>query len=62
MNTLIKGGWCPGRRTYIIAATGIFSAIAAYMVGDADLFITLQTVFTLGSIYFARKGMDSREA
>jgi hypothetical protein len=60
MNKIFKGGWCPGQRTYIMAAAGIISAVTAYLVGDVDLFITMQTIFTLGSIYFVRKKMDER--
>ncbi|MCL2737359.1 MAG: hypothetical protein FWE17_00655 [Alphaproteobacteria bacterium] len=59
MKKFIKGGWCAGRRTYITSLVGIISAIAAFFVGDVDLFVTLQTVFTLSSIYFVRKKMDN---
>jgi len=62
MNKFIKGGWCAGRRTYVISAAGIISAIAAFIVGDIDIFITMQTVFTLGSIYFVRKKMDKKDS
>ena len=62
MHKIFKGGWCPGHRTYIISAAGIISAIAAYIVGDIDIFITMQTVFTLGSIYFVRKKMDEKDS
>jgi hypothetical protein len=61
MNKFIKGGWCVGNRTYITASAGIISAIAAYIVGDIDIFITAQTIFTLGSIYFVRKKLDKEE-
>lgn len=61
MSKIFKGGWCVGHRTYIISGAGIISAIAAYLVGDVDVFITLQTIFTLGSIYFVRKGLDEKQ-
>ena len=48
MKRIIKGGYLSGYRTYIISAAGIFSALAAYLVGDTDIFTMLQTVFTLG--------------
>ena len=58
MNKLLTGGFLAGRRTYIISGAGILSAIAAYLVGDIDIFGTLQTVFTLGGIYFLRRGIN----
>lgn len=61
MNKIIKGGFSAGRRTYIISGAGILSAVAAYIVGDVDIFSMLQTIFTLGSIYFVRKKMDEKK-
>ena len=60
MKKIIKGGYLAGYRTYIISGAGIISAIAAYLVGDTDLFITLQSIFTLGGIYFLRKSNDNK--
>ena len=50
MNKFCKGGFLAGHRTYIMSGVGIMSAIAAYLVGDSDIFITLQSIFTLGGI------------
>lgn len=60
MKKIIKGGYLSGYRTYIISATGIISAIAAYLVGDIDVFAMLQTIFTLGGIYFLRKSNETK--
>ena len=60
MKKIIKGGYLSGRRTYIISATGILSALAEYLVGDTDIFTMLQTVFTLGGIYFLRKSNETK--
>ncbi|MBR4891573.1 MAG: hypothetical protein IKZ34_00110 [Alphaproteobacteria bacterium] len=60
MNKIISGGHLSGYRTYIISATGILSAVAAYLVGDTDIFTMLQTVFTLGGIYFLRKSNETK--
>jgi hypothetical protein len=60
MNKLIKGGFLKGRRTYIISGIGILSAIGAYLTGDTDFFDMLQTIFTLGGIYFLRKSNDNK--
>ncbi len=58
MKRIISGGYLKGYRTYIISATGILSAIGAYLVGDTDIFTMLQTVFTMAGIYFLRRSND----
>ncbi len=57
---IIHGGYLAGHRTYILSGVGILSAIASYLVGDTDLFITMQSIFTLGGIYFLRKANDTK--
>ncbi len=61
MNRFYKGGFLSGYRTYIMSSVGILSAIAAYVVGDSDIFITLQSVFTLGGIFFLRKSNEPKD-
>ena len=60
MNRIIKGGHLSGYRTYLISASGILSALVAYLVGDTDVFTMLQAVFTLGGIYFLRKSNETK--
>ena len=60
MNKVIRGGFLSGYRTYIISATGIISAIAAYLVGDSDIFTMFQAIFTLGGIYFLRRSNENK--
>ena len=60
MQKIIKGGFLSGYRTYMISAAGIISALVAYAVGDTDIFVTLQTVFTLGGIFFLRKSNETK--
>ena len=60
MNKIIKGGSLAGHRTYIISGVGILSAIGAYLVGDTDIFVMLQSIFTLGGIYFLRKSNETK--
>lgn len=60
MNKIIKGGYLSGHRTYIISSIGILSAIGAYLVGDVDIFTMLQSIFTLGGIYFLRKSSETK--
>lgn len=55
INKIIRGGFLRDRRTHIMSAVGILSAVAAYLVGDSDLFAMLQAIFTLGGIYFLHK-------
>jgi hypothetical protein len=60
MSEFFKGGYLSGYRTYIISATGILSALAAYLVGDSDIFTMLQAIFTLGGIFFLRKSNETK--
>lgn len=55
MNKIIKGGYLSGRKTYVISAVGIMSAIGAYLIGEEDIFTMMQTIFTLGGIYFLKQ-------
>ena len=61
MNKFFKGGFLSGYRTYIVSGVGIISAIAAYLIGDNDIFITLQSIFTLGGIFFLRKSNEQKD-
>ena len=60
MNKIISGGFFAGRRTYIMSGAGIISAVAAYLVGDIDIFDMSQTIFMLGGIYFLRKSSETK--
>ncbi len=60
MNKIIKGGFLSDRRTHIMSGVGILSAVCAYLVGDSDLFVMLQAIFTLGGIYFLRKSNETK--
>ncbi|MDE5615423.1 MAG: hypothetical protein K2I81_01150 [Alphaproteobacteria bacterium] len=55
MDKIIRGGFLRDRRTHVMSAVGILSAVAAYMVGDSDIFAMLQAIFTMGGIYFLHK-------
>lgn len=61
MNKFFKGGFLSGYRTYIVSGIGIVSAVGAYLIGDTDIFITLQSIFTLGGIYFLRKSNETKD-
>ncbi|MBD5389224.1 hypothetical protein HDR63_03135 [bacterium] len=60
MDRIIKGGFLADKRAYITSGVGILSAVGAYLVGDGDIFGMLQTIFTLGGIYFLRKASEQK--
>ena len=47
---IIRGGWLADRRTHVMSVVGVLSAVAAYLVGDNDIFVLCQALFTLGGI------------
>lgn len=55
MEKFLRGGFLSDRRTYVMGAVGILSAVGAYVVGDTDIFAMLQAIFTVCGIYFLRK-------
>lgn len=55
MSKFIHGGFFANRRTQIMTACGILSAICAYLVGDSDLFATIQAFIAIGGIYMLQK-------
>lgn len=60
MKKIISGGFLRGHRTYVLSITGILTAIGAWLVGDIDIFGCLQTVFTMGGIFFLRKSKENK--
>jgi hypothetical protein len=60
MNKIIKGGYLKDRKTYVVSSVGIVSAIGAYLIGDEDVFTMLQTIFTLGGIYFLKQETSTK--
>ena len=60
MKKIINGGYLQNRKTFVVSSVGIVSAIGAYLVGDQDLFTMLQTVFTLGGIYFLKQESSTK--
>lgn len=55
MNKIIKGGYLQNKKTYVVSCVGVVSAIGAYLIGDEDIFTTMQTVFTLAGIFFLKQ-------
>jgi len=43
-----------GYRTYVLAALGVLSAAASYLVGDTDLMTAANAAFTAGALAFLR--------
>lgn len=58
---IIRGGWLADRRTQVMSVVGALSALAAYLVGDNDIFVLCQALFTLGGIYFIRKSNNQNK-
>lgn len=48
-----------GYRTYILGAVTIIGAVAAYLVGDAQLSETINLVVTAGMGMFIRSGINT---
>ena len=53
--SIIHGGALSDKKTYIMSGVGILSAVASYLVGDSDIFVLCQAIFTICGIYFIRK-------
>ncbi len=52
---LISGGMLANKKSQIMFGVGALSAVASYLVGDTDIFIMCQTIFTLVGMYFIHK-------
>lgn len=60
MNKFIKGGFFANRKTQIMTGVGIISALAAYLVGDSDLFALIQALVAVGGIYMLHKSKQNK--
>ena len=58
--SIMKGGFLSGKKTYITAILGIATAVGLYLTGEADLTITIQSIFTLASAAFIRHGIAGK--
>lgn len=58
---IIRGGWLADSRTHVMSIVGVLSALAAYLVGDNDIFVLCQALFTLGGIYFIHKSNNQNK-
>ncbi|MCP4394184.1 MAG: hypothetical protein GY804_07990 [Alphaproteobacteria bacterium] len=54
---ILSGGFFRGKKTYITAAVGVFTAVGSYLVGDMVLPELIQTIFPLLGMIFVRKGV-----
>ena len=46
-----------GYRTYVMAGLGVISAVASFLVGDADLLTAATAAFNAAAIAFLRSGI-----
>jgi hypothetical protein len=58
---LIRGGMFANKKTYIMFGAGVISAVASYLVGDTDIFVMFQAIFTLVGIYFMNKSDNTNK-
>ncbi len=60
MGKLLNGGWCAGKRKYVMGGVGLLSAFAAYLVGDSNIFVFLEAVCAFAGIYFLSKSNQNK--
>ena len=60
MSNFIHGGFFANRKTQIMTCVGIASALCAYLVGDSDLFATLQALIAIGGVYMLHKSNKTK--
>lgn len=60
MSKFISGGFFANRKTQIMAVVGFISALAAYLVGDSDLFAVIQALVAFGGIYMLHKSKQNK--
>jgi len=60
MNKFIRGGFFANRKTQIMTAVGIISAVCAYLVGDSDLFAMTQALIAIGGVYILHKSKQEK--
>lgn len=60
MNKFIRGGFFANRRTQIMTAVGIVSAVCAYLVGDSDLFAAIQAIIAVAAVYMLDKSKQNK--
>ena len=59
--SFIQGGMLSDKKTYIMFGVGVLSAIASYVVGDSDIFVMFQAIFTMVGIYFIHKSDNTNK-
>lgn len=60
MSKFISGGFFANRKTQIMTGVGIVSAIAAYLVGDSDIYATIQALIAVAGVYMLHKSKQNK--
>ncbi len=60
MSNFISGGFFANRKTQIMTMVGIMSAVCAYLVGDSDLFATIQALIAIVGVYVLHKSKQNK--
>lgn len=58
---IVHGGILADKKTYIMSGIGVLSAVASYLVGDTDVFVMIQAIFTIVGIYFVHKSGNTNK-
>lgn len=61
MNKFLHGGFFANKKTKIMTGMGVLSAICAYLVGDSDLFATLEALIAIFGFYFLHKSNKGKQ-
>ena len=60
MSSFIQGGFLANRKTQIMTGVGIISALCAYLVGDSDIYATLQAIIAVCGVYLLHKSNNNK--
>ena len=60
MSNFIHGGFLANRKTQIMTGVGIVSALCAYLVGDSDIYATLQAIIAVCGVYLLHKSNNNK--
>lgn len=61
MANISEGGWLAGKKTYIVAATAIITAIGSYAYGGIDIKELIEAIFAAITAMTMRAGIAKTE-
>lgn len=60
MSSFIHGGFLANRKTQIMTCVGILSALCTYLVGDSDIYATIQSIIAVCGVYLWHKSNNNK--